>query len=135
MLKSIQIATNSQELQIQIPDSTYINRGRLCVVIAQSIPEGITANQVVAITIQGHSNVHYVLDQYGNFVYATQLRSRRILRLTAATDTGVFVAHNCLYPSNHDYGTLPPSVSVPPATITLQSAVTLKSADKGGAQK
>lgn len=81
-------------LVLNIPQATYSNKEKVCICIAQSIPD-ITSADTVAITI-GAGTTQYVLrNRIGNNVHADQIRSRRVYHTNIATDTGVFTVSSC----------------------------------------
>lgn len=63
-------------LILNIPQATYSNKEKVCICIAQAIPE-VTSADTVAVTI-GTGTTQYVLrTKCGNNVHADQLRSRK----------------------------------------------------------
>ena len=63
-------------LILNIPQATYSNKEKVCICIAQTIPD-ITSADTVAVTI-GAGTTQYVLrNRIGNNVHADQIRSRR----------------------------------------------------------
>lgn len=88
-VKSTAIAVSGTTLQITIPTTTLRNHQKLCVALCQSIPT-VTENTTVAI-VDGTTNLNVVTCK-GNYVYADQLRSRKVLKLCIATDVPLAIA-------------------------------------------
>lgn len=94
-------------LILNIPQATYSNKEKVCICIAQTIPD-ITSADTVAITI-GAGTTQYVLrNRIGNNVHADQIRSRRVYHTNIATDTGVFTVSSCeLCKTGFNFPTIP----------------------------
>lgn len=74
-------------LVLNIPQNTYSNKERVCICVAQTLPD-VTSVQTVVITI-GTGTVQYPLrTKCGNNVHADQIRSRKVYHTNVATDTG-----------------------------------------------
>lgn len=81
-------------LVLNIPQNTYSNKERVCICVAQTLPD-VTSVQTVVITI-GTGTVQYPLrTKCGNNVHADQIRSRKVYHTNVATDTGSFVVLPC----------------------------------------
>lgn len=108
LVKSTDIAIVGTALQITIPTMTLTNKQPLCVVLAQSIPSGVTADMNVQI-VDGASTLNVVTCS-SNFLYADQIACRKVLRMKIATDTLIakLTNHSCIRCTNHDFPTLPP---------------------------
>ena len=108
LVKSTDIAIVGTALQITIPTMTLTNKQPLCVVLAQPIPSGVTADMNVQI-VDGASTLN-VTTCSSNFLYADQIACRKVLRTKIATDTLIakLVNHSCIRCTNHDFPTLPP---------------------------
>ena len=79
-------------LIVNIPQQTFENCARGCVVLVQNIPDTTTISAPVAITI-GSGTVYYsVVDKCGNAVTAAMLRTRKRYPFKVSTNstTGVF---------------------------------------------
>lgn len=93
------VKTNSVTVQdgvliLNIPQATYSNKEKVCICIAQAIPD-VTSAETVAITI-GDGTTQYVLRiKCGNNVHADQLRSRKVYHTNVATDVGAFMVSGC----------------------------------------
>lgn len=93
------VKTNSVELSgnvlvLNIPQETFSNKEKVCICVAQSIPD-VTSAQTVAITI-GTGTVQYPMrTRNGNNVHADQIRSRRVYHTNVATDNNLFIVNPC----------------------------------------
>ena len=107
LVKSTGIAIVGTALQITIPTMTLTNKQPLCVVLAQSIPSGVTADMNVQI-VDGTSTLNVVTCS-GNFLYADQIACRKVLRMRIATDTLIakLFSNSCVRCTNHVFPTLP----------------------------
>lgn len=112
--RSVTFANN--QLTIDLPSGNYLNNGRYCIVIAQTIPTTVTIATPVVFTINGGTTVFDFLNKDCTPIYASQLRTRRIYptRVSTAVGTGVFkyIGKNCL-----------PCTSVTPATLLTTATV------------
>ena len=107
LVKSTGIAIVGTSLQITIPTTMLTNGQPLCVVLAQSIPSGVTADMNVQI-VDGTSTLN-VMTCEGNFLYADQIACRKVLRTRIATDTLVakLTRNSCFRCTSHVFPTLP----------------------------
>ena len=107
LVKSTSIAIVGTELDITIPTTTLSNKQPLCVVLAQSIPAGVTADMPVKI-IDGATTLSVVTPAC-NFLYADQLACRKVLHTRIATDTLIarMCSNNCVRCTSHVFTTLP----------------------------
>lgn len=92
IVKSTSVALSGTNLQITIPATVLKNHQKLCVAICQSIPGTITPNTTVTV-ISGNAKIN-LIDCCGNYVYADQLRARRVLHLVVATDVPLATVTN-----------------------------------------
>lgn len=115
--KSTSIALSGTVVQITIPDQVLNNGQKLCVALCQSMPSGITATTTVSLSLDDTTIPLHT--PWGNNVYASQLRSRRVLHICIATDTNTGVVTNakCLCPTTAGFPILNP-----PATSTASAA-------------
>lgn len=100
-LKSTSIAVVGGTLRITLPRETVCNKERICICLAQPIPGTVTPNMVVTVLI---GTVPFnIINKSGNFMYADQLRSRKVLRTTVGIDTSslVLTCGNNLCPTAH----------------------------------
>lgn len=97
-------------LVLNIPQKTYSNHEKVCICVAQAIPD-VTSAQTVAITI-GTSTTQYPLrTKCGNNVHADQIRSRRVYHTNVATDIPAFIANPCeLNGTGFNFPTIPTTV-------------------------
>ena len=107
MVKSTSIAIAGTTLQVTIPTTTLNNKQPLCVVLAQAIPSGVTADMNVQI-VDGTSTLNVVTCS-GNFLYADQIACRKVLRTKVATDTliATLMRSSCIRCTSHVFPTLP----------------------------
>lgn len=107
LAKSTAIAIVGTTLQITVPTMTLTNKQPLCVVLAQPIPSGVTADMNVQI-VDGTSTLN-VTTCAGNFLYADQIACRKVLRMKIATDTliATLTNHSCIRCTSHVFQTLP----------------------------
>ena len=106
LVKSTAIAIVGTALQITIPTITLTNKQPLCVVLAQSIPSGVTADMPVQIV--DDTATLSVVTHCGNFLYADQLACRKVLRTRIATDSllAQLTSNGCVRCTNHVFPTL-----------------------------
>lgn len=105
---AVTLTGNVLSLNIPSPTRVYSNKEKVCICIAQNIPSNVTSANTVSITI-GSVGVAYPLrTKCGNNVHADQLRSRKVLHTTVASDTASFVVNGCeLYKTGFNFPTLP----------------------------
>lgn len=93
-VKTNSVTLTDGVLILNIPQKTYSNHEKVCICIAQSIPD-ITSADTVAITL-GTATPQYIMrTNCGNNVHADQLRSRKVYHTFVATDTNAFVVDKC----------------------------------------
>lgn len=106
------VKTNSVTLEgtvlvLNIPQKTYSNKEKVCICVAQAIPE-VTSAQTVAVTIGAEATQYPLRTKGGNNVHADQIRSRRVYHTNVATDTGTFVVSSCeLCKTGYNFPTIP----------------------------
>lgn len=107
LVKSTAIEVSGDSVVITIPEKTFHNGQPLCVVLAQSIPNTVSAD--TKIILSTGSVKLTMLTPRLNFVYGDQLLSRKVLRTRVATDTSAVVLTNssCVRCTTHSFGTLP----------------------------
>lgn len=81
-------------LVLNIPQRTYDNREKVCICVAQAIPD-VTYAQTVAVTIGTDATQYPLRTKTGNNIHADQIRSRRVYHTNVATDTASFVGSGC----------------------------------------
>lgn len=93
-VKTNSVTLTDGVLILNIPQKTYSNHEKVCICIAQSIPD-VTSTDTVAITL-GTATPQYIMrTKCGNNVHADQLRSRKVYHTFVATDTNAFVVDKC----------------------------------------
>lgn len=109
--KSTAIAVSGTALQITIPNQTFVNKQCVCVALCQNIPDTVTSDTTVQLSVNGTTIP--LLTCCGNNVYADQLRCRKVLHITIATDTstGIVSRNSCLCKTSHAFPTLQPATS------------------------
>lgn len=94
-------------LVLNIPQKTYSNKEKVCVCVAQALPN-VTSAQTVAITIGTGTTQYPLRTKCGNNVHADQIRSRRVYHTNVATDTASFVVPACeLCKTGFNFPTIP----------------------------
>lgn len=94
--KSLSLSVSGGILNVAIGPQTLKNHEKVCIAIVQNIPQNVTQNTKVSIAITGAAPITIpVMTRQGNFVYADQLRTRRVLHLTIGTDVPVFILDDC----------------------------------------
>lgn len=123
-VQSTAVAVSGNFLQITIPSLTFNNMDKLCVAICQGVPGTATNNTIVQLT--DGTNTLNVITPCGNYLYADQVRSRRVLHMTIATDVPLakLTTMKCLCCTAHTFNPLTP----PTATANTQSATSTSKA-------
>lgn len=111
LVKSTAVAldTDTNVLQITIPNANYDNHDKICLVITQAIPAGINSDTTVSILVGENTTAFPVYTRLLNYVYADAIQTRKIYPLFAATDSLSFVIEDVrrLLKTSHVFGTLP----------------------------
>lgn len=111
LVKSTALTYNAETnvLSVSIPEATYQNHQRLCLVITQAIPAGVNANTTMNILVGTGQTGYPIYTRFLNDVYADSLMTRRVYPLLAATDTEAFVIEDVgrLKSTKHVFSTLP----------------------------
>lgn len=86
------VTFNGTSLVINLPEGTYGNCCKYCVVIAQPIPDETTITAPVVFTIGTDTTEYPFTNCDCTPVYASQVRTRRLysVRVNTAVGTGVF---------------------------------------------
>nr|DAG01312.1 MAG TPA: hypothetical protein [Myoviridae sp. ctk6V34] len=85
--QTVTFATDT--LTVNLPDGSYRNREKYCLVLAQTIPDTATINAPVVVTIGTGTTTFPLLDCTGSPVTAGQLRTRtRYATRVNTTQTG-----------------------------------------------
>ena len=94
-------------LVLNIPQKTYSNKEKVCICVAQALPE-VTSSDTVAITIGASTTQYPLITKCGNNVHADQIRSRKVYHTTVATDASSFVVSSCeLCKTGFNFPTIP----------------------------
>ena len=94
-------------LDIPVPQEVLANNKKICICVAQAIPEGVTSADTVAITINGGATAYVLRTKCGNNVHADQIKSRKVYHTFIATDTETFVVSSCdLYATGFNFPTI-----------------------------
>ena len=84
---SIVTLNDTDTLVVDIPSGVYANNSKVCLVIAQTIPDTATINMPVVISIAGSTTTVYpVVDRCCNQVTACALRTRRRYSFRVSTN-------------------------------------------------
>lgn len=98
-------------LVLNIPQKTYSNKEKVCICIAQLIPD-VTSADTVVITIGDGATQYPLRTKCGNNVHADQLRSRKVYHTNVATDIPAFVVSACeLCNTGFNFPTIPAVVA------------------------
>lgn len=104
---SVTLAGGVLTLDIPVPQEVLTNNKKICICVAQAIPEGVTSADTVAITINGGATAYVLRTKCGNNVHADQIKSRKVYHTFIATDTGTFVVSSCdLYTTGFNFPTI-----------------------------
>ena len=107
---AVTLDTDTNVLEITIPNETYDNHDKICLVITQAIPDGINSDTTVNILVGAGTTTGYpVYTRLLNYLYADAITTRKIYPLFAATDSLSFVIEDLrrLITTEHKFGTLP----------------------------
>lgn len=106
-VRTVSVTLTGGVLVLNIPQKTYSNGEKVCICVAQAIPE-VTSADTVAITIGSGTTQYPLRTKCGNNVHADQLRSRKVYHTYVATDTGSFVVSGCeLCRTGFNFPTIP----------------------------
>ena len=122
-VKSSSIALSGTTLTITIPNQTIRNQTKLCIALCQNIPDGATQNTTVQISVNGTNFT--VINPCGNAIYGDQLRCRKVLHTSFATDTSMaVVSHSKLCCTDHGFPVIPvPATAAASVATTTTDAV------------
>lgn len=93
-VKTNDITLNNSVLELNIPEETYNNKEKVCICVAQTIPD-VKNTDKVTVTIGKNATQYPLVTRRGNFVHADQIRSRKVYHTNVATDTAVFLVSPC----------------------------------------
>lgn len=96
-------------LVIGIPEQTFNNCHRGCIVIIQNIPTTATINTPVVINIGGGTETYPAVDKYGNPITVCSLRTRvRYPFIVNTANGGIFkILRNLSCAPNNNSSTIP----------------------------
>ncbi len=114
-VRTTSITLSGTVLTLTIPAQNINNKQKLCICLAQSLPEGIT--QDVTVSVMVGTREIMAITRSGNELYADQLRSRKVIHFTAATSLPALVADcKSLCPTAHVFPSLPAQTTPPTPT-------------------
>jgi hypothetical protein len=89
---SVVTVDGTDTLVVDIPSGVYSNGCKVCLVIAQAIPDTATINMPVAISIAGGTTVYPIVDCNCNQITASAIRTRKRypLRVVSNATSAVF---------------------------------------------
>lgn len=121
LVKSTAVALSGTNLQITIPTMAITNGQKLCIALCQATPGTVTPNTTVTL-ISGSANIN-LINECGNYVYADQLRARKVLRVRVATDVPLAITCNTtrLCSTQHVFPTLNVATPATAATAAVAS--------------
>lgn len=92
LVLSAAVTFTNDTLVINLPEGSYANCGKYCIVVAQSVPDAATINAPVVITIGGSATTYPLVNCDGTPVLASSINSRTRYSTTVVTNTtsGVF---------------------------------------------
>lgn len=109
-VKTVSVSLVGSVLVLNLPQETYSNKEKVCICVAQTLPN-VTSAQTVAITIGSVATQYPLINKCGNNVHADQIRSRKVYHTNVATDTASFVVSPCeLCNTGFNFPTLPATV-------------------------
>ena len=97
------ITFDGTNLVVNLPDGSYGNCQKYCIVLAQAIPTATTINAPVVFTIGTGTTLYPFLNCDCTPILASQVRTRRLYstRVNTSVNTGVFkYIGKCKLPSN-----------------------------------
>ena len=122
-VKTTSVALVGGVLQLTIPSPQVIlqNKQKVCICVAQSIPDTATSADTVSIVING--TAYPLRTRCGNNVHSDQIRSRKVLHTNIATDIPAFMVDgNELCRTGFNF----PTITTTPATPAEASLMSLK---------
>lgn len=90
---------------------------KVCICVAQAIPETVTSADTVSIAIGTDATAYPLRTKCGNNVHADQIRSRKVYHVYAATDIPQFVVSGCeLCKTGFNFPVITPTAPTPSAS-------------------
>ena len=93
-VKTVSATVQDNVLILNIPQASYSNKEKVCICIAQTLPD-VTSAETVVVTIGTGATQYPLRTRCGNNVHADQVRSRKVYHTNIATDVGVFTVSEC----------------------------------------
>ncbi len=87
-LKTTEVNARGREVTYKLPNRKLYNRDVLCICIAQPVPDDASEGAIIKFEMDGQA--FNAINPHANYVYADQIRSRRIYKFSVATDVRVF---------------------------------------------
>lgn len=115
---AINFDSENNQVVVALPENSYGNCQKYCIVLAQNIPTSATINSQVVFSIGSNATRYAFVNKDCTPIFASQIRTRRIYptRVNTAVNTGVFkYIGSCCLPSN----AITTINSIPIATQTL----------------
>lgn len=115
LVVSTSVQISGSQMVVTIPQATYTNNQKLCILIAQDIPASATPLPVVIAVTGSSINIPY-RTICGHNVFSDQLIKGKIYPSYAATDSQTFVCRikeRCLPCTNYDFSATIPAASTP----------------------
>lgn len=106
------VTLTGSQLIITIPKDTFSNGEKICIGIAQTIPENVSSADTVVIQIGDATTYQSLITKCGNLVRGDQIRQGKTYHIYAATDSGLFVVNSCeLCRTSFNYPLMPATTS------------------------
>lgn len=107
---SITVSGNNVVINIPVPELTLENGRKICICLAQAIPNGASLSQTVVITVGTGTTRYPLRTRSGNNVRGDQIKSRKVYHTFVAADSGLFVVSACeLCKTGYNIGVLNPT--------------------------
>lgn len=114
--QSVTVAAGVLTLNIPNNFGNIENGEKICICIAQAIPETVTNTDTISITIGTDATAYPLRTKCGNNVHADQIRSRKVYHVYTATDIPQFVVSGCeLCKTGFNFPVITPTAPVPTA--------------------
>lgn len=114
-VRTTSVSLTGGVLILNIPQRTYSNKEKVCICIAQVLPDGVVPTDTVAITIGTDATQYPLRTKCGNNVHADQIRGRKVYHVFAATDIPAFTVSVCeLCCTSFNFPVIP--AAAPPAS-------------------
>lgn len=118
-VKTVSVTLVGDVLVLNIPQKTYSNGEKVCICVAQNIPDTVTSANTVAVTIGTDATQYPLRTKCGNNVHADQLRGRKVYHTFVATDTASFMVNACeLCRTGFNFPTIPAAPAPAARSVT-----------------